>query len=71
MGKAGNDNYVVFDRNDKALTDSCVIAKCCGCLLLESQVGGYCWITAANTHSKLQTEFGLRAECIEVFAGEL
>ncbi|CAE7327624.1 SLP2 [Symbiodinium natans] len=36
--KAGNDNYVVFDRNDK--------------------VGGYCWITAANTHSKLQTEFG-------------
>eukprot|EP00439_Symbiodinium_sp_Y106_P086929 s485_g37.t1 len=36
--KAGNDNYVVFDRNDK--------------------VGGYCWITAANKHSKLQTEFG-------------
>ena len=22
------------------------------------QVGGYCWITAANQHSKLQTEFG-------------
>ncbi|CAJ1454829.1 unnamed protein product [Effrenium voratum] len=36
--KAGNENFVVFDRNDK--------------------VGGYCWITAANKGSKLQTEFG-------------
>eukprot|EP00913_Durusdinium_trenchii_P034203 g32010.t1 len=36
--KSGNNNFVVFDRNDK--------------------VGGYCWITAANEHSKLQTEFG-------------
>eukprot|EP00811_Abedinium_folium_P022437 NODE_317_length_3174_cov_16.876928.p1 GENE.NODE_317_length_3174_cov_16.876928~~NODE_317_length_3174_cov_16.876928.p1 ORF type:complete len:954 (+),score=266.73 NODE_317_length_3174_cov_16.876928:142-2862(+) len=36
--RTGDDNFVVFDRNDR--------------------VGGYCWITAANKHSKFQTEFG-------------
>eukprot|EP00931_Biecheleriopsis_adriatica_P104684 TRINITY_DN79325_c0_g1_i1.p1 TRINITY_DN79325_c0_g1~~TRINITY_DN79325_c0_g1_i1.p1 ORF type:complete len:760 (-),score=140.38 TRINITY_DN79325_c0_g1_i1:6-2264(-) len=36
--KSGDNNFIVFDRNDK--------------------VGGYCWITAANKGSKLQTEFG-------------